>query len=216
MAAENITAFFLSAHRGPDAINWNGKAADVPHSAIDCMHPPPFGQQCTTHASNALFACLRAQPACHALSCPSPEPYQHARGRSDSITNAICQLRSEQLEPWLKGSSRARRHGMCNFQGCRNFFLTRVMIHRMPGGRRAPRGRYELIIAAPDQDAEQFLGLRREVAASMPAHLIEFGDHTHAAGGLYFAYAVDKSTPGRVLDLATLSRSLGQKSWRDF
>ena len=35
------------------------------------------------------------------------------RGRQDGIRSAICQLRSETLQRWTAGESRARKHGMC-------------------------------------------------------------------------------------------------------
>lgn len=107
-----------------DAINW-GPKNDVPHSARVCIHPPPFGQQCTVHSGNALAACA-SNTQCHALTCPSPEPYR-AR-RRDGIHGPICQLRVTPLPAWLAGSMRAVKHGMCKPSRCANIFLTRVRL----------------------------------------------------------------------------------------
>ena len=175
-SAENSTlvaALLLTSVRGPDAIGWTGRSSDVPHSeAFGCIHPPPFGEQCTVHARDALVACLRAQPQCHALSCPSPEPYQRGR-RRDGISAAVCQLRAVQHADWLGGASRARRHGMCNFQGCRNYFLKRVHV-RWPPNRRRPPWRFEpLVVVGQDEADELFLGLTRLPARALPAASVE-------------------------------------------
>lgn len=203
----NITALLLSSEPGYDAIDWNGKVSDVPHAEnMGCIHPPPFGQQCTVHASSSLFSCLRAQPGCHALSCPSPEPYTKL-GRRDGITGPICQLRSAQWQQWLQGASRARRHGMCNVQGCKNFFLTRVTLRGMPGGRRKPPARYALVVAESDPQLERYLGLLRAAAVALPADDVVFGsaERTVARSGRaesYMLYALDTQALGRIYNLA--------------
>ena len=63
--------FVADASVGPDAIGWAGAAAGVPHDPTLCIHPPPFGTQCTVHRHAAIAACL-ALPRCIALTCPDP------------------------------------------------------------------------------------------------------------------------------------------------
>ena len=209
-AASSIAALLLTSVHVPDAIEWRGKAADVPHHKdFGCIDPPPFGQQCTVHASGALHACLaaiRANSECHSFSCPSPEPYTRGQ-RRDGISGPICQLRAVQLRAWHAGAARARRHGMCSAQGCRNFFLQSVRI-QLPGGRRRPPWRYELILAAPNPEEEAYLGLPREAASTLPSSLVEEVDGDSSVGPRpkeYHLYALDRGTAGKAFDLAGIT-----------
>ena len=124
----NLTAWVLtSVTTSFDAIGWEGLDSDVPHDRkIGCIHPPPFGKQCTAHKGDALKACLAA-PGCHALSCPSPEPYV-GKVRRDGIVGAICQLRATKQVAFNEGKNKAAKHGMCRALGCTNLFLSPVQV----------------------------------------------------------------------------------------
>ena len=113
---------------GPDAMNWIGPQRDVPQEAKLCIHPSPFGTQCTMHAPYSLRSCLLMK-SCSSLTCPSPEPYERGR-RRDKITGKICQARSTvDYEQWRKGPGRlAASHGMCAPSGCNNFFIAHVRV----------------------------------------------------------------------------------------
>ena len=109
--------FVADASVGPDAIGWAGAAAGVPHDPTLCIHPPPFGTQCTVHRHAALAACL-ALPRCIALTCPDPrESHVGTRG----ITGPICQARSRAV-------AAERGHGMCKPGGCMNVALRKETV----------------------------------------------------------------------------------------
>lgn len=128
----NLTAFVLTGAVTFDAIAWSGLTTDVPHDKhFGCIHPPPFGRQCTLHAGDSLRACLSA-PGCRAITCPSPDPYtKPLRPRHDGITGAICQLRSVRQGEFDAGKSKASNHGMCRegrTVGCKNVFLKPAVV----------------------------------------------------------------------------------------
>ena len=214
MNATFLAATLLTGAQGPDAINWNGIINDVESNGkVGCINPPPFGKQCTAHKKEALVACLRSQPKCRALTCPEPQVYER-RGRQDGIRSAICQLRSETLQRWTAGESRARKHGMCTGpnglwqpqQGCRNYFLTPVRI-LMPGQKRRPPNKFELVLVAPqDRGLADWLGLPREVSSTLSAGAVDLPDDLLAKGGApitttYHLYAVDKYDANHNFDL---------------
>ena len=222
-----LAATLLTGAQGPDAINWNGPTSDVEHNAkLGCIHPAPFGRQCTAHNREALVACLRAQPMCRALTCPSPEVYQRG-GRRDGITGAICQLRSVALQRWSAGEARARRHGMCTGpngiwnpqQGCRNYFLSPVRI-LMPGQKRRPPPKFELVLVAPtDRGLADWLGLPREVSSTLSAGAVEIPDGLLGKGGApitttYHLYAVDKLDAKHAFDLKGIQHAGEQEKPR--
>jgi hypothetical protein len=131
----NATLFLLSMVSSEDAIGWHGKALDVPHHThpSSCIHPPPFGQQCTLHYADALLECLTLE-RCRAFTCPSPGPYRRG-GRKDGIRGPICQLRSISMTRWERGERREAKHGMCRSRGqpepCSNFFLSPTTAEEM-------------------------------------------------------------------------------------
>lgn len=130
MGDARIEATLVTHSRSPDAMAWLGRALDVPHDAARCIHPAPFGMQCTAHSKNSLAACLSLK-GCRALTCPSQEPYVSGRAARQGIRGAICQPRSTSSEDaWrAPGSGRlAARHGMCAPSGCDNLFLFGVQI----------------------------------------------------------------------------------------
>jgi len=109
--------FVADASVGPDAIGWAGAAAGVPHDPTLCIHPPPFGTQCTVHRHAAIAACL-ALPRCIALTCPDPrESHIGTRG----IAGPICQARSRAV-------AAERGHGMCKPGGCMNVALRKEQV----------------------------------------------------------------------------------------
>ncbi|KAL1529515.1 hypothetical protein AB1Y20_000461 [Prymnesium parvum] len=93
--------------RSTDSIGWAG----LPHDPqYRCIHPPPFGQQCTLLRRDALLSCL-IMPGCVALTCPDPS--ESHIGRKPGITGPICQARREAV-------AREYNHGMCKPSGCIN------------------------------------------------------------------------------------------------
>ena len=77
----------------PDAIS--SSRAHIPHDPRYCIDPPPFGDQCTMHAKDALGACA-VLATCVGLVCPDPAPYRrgvpHKRIRGP-ICHALCRSR---------------------------------------------------------------------------------------------------------------------------
>ena len=100
-----------------DSIGWAG----LPHDPkYGCIHPPPFGKQCTLLREDALFACLK-MPGCAALTCPDPS--ESWIGRKPGITGPICQARRN-------GVPKERNHGMCKPGGCINIALRPAPLNR--------------------------------------------------------------------------------------
>ena len=157
------------------------------------------------------------------------------RQRHDGISGAICQLRAESLPSWLAGGSRAKRHGMCAPQGCRNFFLSPVSI-RLPG-RHRPLQRYELsarmrrprpptsiecrcslldsvVVSRKDDEAEHFFSMPHAAAITLPSEEVHLGKSSGESSGAsgatsYTLYALDREINGRAFDLAGM-RSHGE------
>ena len=102
------------AQRGPDSIGYalNSLPSDP---KFGCIHPPPFGSQCTLPREAAIAACM-ALPRCIAVTCPDPaESHIGTRG----ITGPVCQLRASR-------TPNERGHGMCKPGGCLNVALSRI------------------------------------------------------------------------------------------
>ena len=97
--------------RSHNALSWRA-GRDPPHDAEHCIHPPPFGKQCTRHSRGALLACL-TMAGCSSLVFPDPAPYlkSSAALRKKRIEGAICQARSHD-------DADERNHGMCKPSGC--------------------------------------------------------------------------------------------------
>lgn len=69
-SSDNATAVVsvaMSPHAIPD------RPAFIPHNSRLCIHPPPFGTQCTMHVQDAISACLGLE-GCKGLVCPDPKP----------------------------------------------------------------------------------------------------------------------------------------------
>ena len=114
MLVELITSY--------DSIGWS--SAGPMHDAQHCIHPAPFGRQCTVHEDTALATCLRLLD-CNALTCPAPGPYKEGTRRHDGIRAPICQARTlASAAAWRGGVHLERKHGMCKPDGCRSYFLT--------------------------------------------------------------------------------------------
>ena len=94
--------------RGSDSIGWDGTLMHD-HSA-GCIHPPPFGKQCTMLRANAVATCL-LMAGCTALTCPDPS--ESHIGRKLGVTGPVCQARSSQV-------AKEKNHGMCRPGGCMN------------------------------------------------------------------------------------------------
>ena len=101
----------VSIERSHNAVSWRA-GRDPPHDAEHCIHPPPFGRQCTRHSRGALLACL-TMAGCTSLVFPDPAPYlkSSAALRKKRIEGAICQARSH-------ADADERNHGMCKPSGC--------------------------------------------------------------------------------------------------
>ena len=103
--------------RSADAIGWTSLPSDA---SFGCIHPPPFGRQCTIPREQAIASCM-AMPHCVAITCPEPrESHIGERG----ITGPVCQLRARRTPD-------EKRHGMCRPGGCINIALSRIP--RPPG-----------------------------------------------------------------------------------
>lgn len=99
--------WLVSLQRSPHSIGWDG----LPHDAkYKCIHPSPFGNQCTLLQRDAIVACLK-MPGCEALTCP--EPAESHIGRKPGITGPICQARRS-------STATEYDHGMCKPSGCIN------------------------------------------------------------------------------------------------
>jgi len=98
-----LSAIQLKWTRSADSVGWS-KGSDPMHDLrAPCIHPPPFGQQCTVHRVDALTACLFL--GCHSVVCPDQTPY--AKGKpAKHIEGPICQVRAH-------GDANEKNHGMC-------------------------------------------------------------------------------------------------------
>lgn len=105
-----------------DAVGWT--STGPLHDPQLCIHPAPFGKQCTMHEASSLASCL-ALPGCNALTCPAPGPYREGAKRRDGIRAPICQARAlKSSAAWRGGLNLERKHGMCKPGGCRSYFLS--------------------------------------------------------------------------------------------
>ena len=101
--------------RSPDSVGYS-RTRDPKHDkAAKCIHPAPFGVQCTTHRVDALVSCLAL--GCQALVCPDQRPYERGQPKK-RIEGAICQVRSHT-------DLNERRHGMCKPNGCTRWVVQR-------------------------------------------------------------------------------------------
>ncbi len=114
----------LFATTAPDSVGYSGAPAS---SAGACIHPPPFGEQCTMLADSALHACLRLLPGCTSLTCPDPGPYAAPHPRIPR-PGPICQARSaSSAGAWRQqGQALEAAHPMCAPSGCTSLFLARL------------------------------------------------------------------------------------------
>jgi hypothetical protein len=101
----------------PDAISSSNSPR---HDPRFCIHPPPFGDQCTMHANDALGACA-VLDGCVGLVCPDPTPYRRGVPRK-RIRGPICQARGHMV-------SDERNHSMCKPGGCAH-----VRVEKSGGG----------------------------------------------------------------------------------
>jgi len=106
-------------------VGYSGVPPHAPGNPKHCIDPPPFGEQCTMHAVDALRACL-ALPGCASLTCPAPEPYVGEDIARRGISGPVCQARSVTAAAWVRGESLEAGHGMCAPSGCASAFLATV------------------------------------------------------------------------------------------
>jgi hypothetical protein len=98
----NLPAVNIEWSRSMNSIGWSSNK-DPPHQQnAPCIHPPPFGQQCTVHRTDAILSCLNSN--CAAVICPDQKPYANGKP-SKGITGPICQLRNHANE-------NEKNHGM--------------------------------------------------------------------------------------------------------
>lgn len=144
MNINNIQAILLQHINSPDSIGWiNG--GDVPHNGTYCIDPPPFGTQCTVHMKDSITACLSMSSSssndkknvnCHAITCPDPTPYLDATSQENvnrGIHGAVCQMRGSvsSIQQWKESTKpiNEKNHGMCQPDGCHNFFFSPVQLN---------------------------------------------------------------------------------------
>ena len=123
-ASTFTTLVVLFATTAPDSVGYTGAPAS---SAGACIHPPPFGEQCTMLADSALHSCLRLLPGCTSLTCPDPGPYSAPHPKIPR-PGPICQARSSRSAgAWRQqGEALEAGHPMCAPTGCTSFFLARL------------------------------------------------------------------------------------------
>ena len=105
-----VVSVALSPHAIPD------RPGFIPHDPRFCISPPPFGKQCTMHATEALRACLGLR-GCRGLVCPDPTPYARGQPRR-RITGPVCQARG-------RLAAGERNHDMCKPRGCAHVAVDR-------------------------------------------------------------------------------------------
>merc|ERR1711988_1260434 len=69
LGAGMLPIFTAKMERGFDSIGWSGTL--MHDRSKGCIHPPPFGNQCTMLRANAISTCLLLM-GCSALTCPDP------------------------------------------------------------------------------------------------------------------------------------------------
>jgi hypothetical protein len=110
-AEDELLVTPIMLERSPHALSWHA-GKDPPHMVAQCIHPAPFGKQCTRHSTGALRACLEIE-GCTSLVCPDAGPYlkDTPQLRKKGIHGAICQVRSH-------NNGDEKNHGMCRPGGC--------------------------------------------------------------------------------------------------
>ena len=155
------TLIVASLVTGRDAIAWTGANRHTPGDRSLCIDPPPFGEQCTMHALDALLSCAR-QKGCLALTCPDPAPYVQPRPDLRS-TGPVCQARDvASPRAWLAGQALEAGHGMCAPTGCTDVFLE-------PRTRRSVAARVTSALDAALAAAAGGAVARRVVLLAVPA-----------------------------------------------
>ena len=101
------------------SIGYTGAPKASPNNSY-CIHPPPFGDQCTVLSEHALAACV-VEEECTGYVCPDSHAYLPDGGnaRSKGVTGPICQLRNS---PSL--TTDELNHGMCLPDGCSSFLIS--------------------------------------------------------------------------------------------
>jgi hypothetical protein len=111
--APTIDAVRIDFTRSMNSVGW--RLHDIMHEPALCIHPAPFGNQCTVHRQSAIASCLALQ--CKSVICPDQKPYIKGKPKK-GIRGAICQLRNHDVE-------NEPRHGMCTPTGCTHWSFVR-------------------------------------------------------------------------------------------
>ena len=112
---QDLPAVRIEWTRSPDAVGWSKSVDPLHDQAAPCIHPAPYGQQCTVHLVDALASCLFLN--CRAVVCPDQGPY--AKGKPlKGIKGPICQIRNHADRNEIK-------HGMCKPGGCTKWVMER-------------------------------------------------------------------------------------------
>ena len=199
--------------KGPDAAGFSGVPLHAPGNPRVCIDPPPFGNQCTMHAVDAIRACL-SLAGCAAVTCPAPEPYVNEDPARRGISGAVCQARSvPSAAAWLGGKDLEAGHGMCAPSGCATAFLVPV-----PSGALRPSAA-EALEAAGALPALRARGggarlVAVDAAAAAPADLFGLGPRVALleggdAGG---AWLVREGDPA-LAQMAELLAPAGAPAW---
>ena len=113
--AGSLPAIRLTWSRSYDSVGWT-RGRDPSHDGTKgCIHPAPFGQQCTAHRADALYSCIGLN--CQGIVCPDQRPYQHGKP-AKGILGPICQIRNH-------NDANERNHGMCKPNGCTRWDVSR-------------------------------------------------------------------------------------------
>ena len=185
------TALLLQAMHGDTAINWSPH--HVSHSATECIHPAPVGNQCMLRATDAVATCMNLA-GCHSLLCPDEPMRKHGK---------YCLARGvEHVHDPL-----VSRHPMCFTGGkyCTTFFFHHVAAKAASGTASSDRvdfrrADHALALLVPGGANLQgpLAGLNHSDATDVPS----------AALTLEAAYAADTDTAALIGTLSSAGSQL--------
>ena len=155
-----------------------------------CIHPAPFGAQCTTHRVDALVSCLAL--GCEALICPDQRPYTKGQP-AKHIKGAICQVRNH-------ADLNERRHGMCRPSGC-----TRWIVQRGTLGSFLDTSALAMTLSASDPNLSAATPM---LAVILPGRLLQYECRNQEPS--HGTTEIDSSFCG-CIDLGALGRVIMQK-----
>jgi len=119
-AISQLQAVRIEWSRSLNTISWSGSVDPKHDGTLGCIHPAPFGRQCTSHRVDALYGCLETN--CKAVLCPDQRQYVYDPAgwlKKKGIQGPICMLRNH------LNSDTNKNHGVCEPSGCTKWVLER-------------------------------------------------------------------------------------------